>query len=567
MSDPISLSGVAGTQDGLAPIYEPDGRWTMWSINQLWRGTVGHNHYVPNVDDYVIDPATNQKWRVASVDPTTLIPTLVSVKDVDTGEFTDIDILLGVGPGTQSDTYRIYIDKSVMPYTLAVDARLKVNGSMATTCKIFKGSELNGNSHVISAMYDQSGNLLGQAIPLELVAMPNGQNYAVKSVPVCYTTENVVDNDILTAVFYSATGGVVSKRQLIAENTAFIRSSDSSVKYVTEIRLETPFLSEADPTLIQYPINVPLNGMNLMGVVEYSDGSILRMPVDGTKFQIFGFEHFVATIVGQKMPLVLKYNLSSDEIAYGVSVAADRFMAKNYKAITKKAEGAYTTKLFGYPVWIDPINGYRMEWYLYNLERETVYRATPYVTFNENTRPFDPLAYGVSQRVSVSVNLKSVNATYKNYIHVQTMDIVLAQRGDEETGLTRWTIGFDPGQNPPYGRENFADVVMVNQNFWRLRLASGAPDQDTWFTKLYFNTKPLVDPTRESLPPTPTHFKVVRGTNEIEFPISQWNQDLVLSQPFTNNETVFVKFFKRTPENDIQLAVAGLPVRFVSDGV
>ncbi|MNU19632.1 hypothetical protein D3C71_78640 [compost metagenome] len=567
MSDPISLSGVAGSQDGKAPIYEPDGRWTTWSINQLYRGTVGDNHYVPNVEDYVIDPLTNEKWRVVAVDPTTLIPTLVSVKDVDTGEFSDIDILLGVGPGTQSDTYRVYIDKSVMPYTLAVDARLKVNGSMVTSCKIFKGPPNGSDAQVISAMYDQGGTLLGQSIPLELVAMPNGQNYAVKSVPVCYTTENLVDEEVVTAVFYSDTGGVVSKRQLLVENTAFIRSSDSAVKYVTEIRLETPFLSEADPTLIQYPINVPLNGMNLMGVVEYSDGTIRRMPVDGTKFVIFGFEHFVATIVGQKMPVILKYNLSSDEIAYGLTVAADRFMTKNYKAITKKAEGAYTTKLFGFPMWVDPINGYRVEWYLYNLERQLVYRATPHVRFNENTRAFDPLAYGVSQRVSVSVNLRDVNPVYKNYIHVQTMDIVLAQRGDEQTGLTRWTVGFEPGQNPPFGRENFADVVMVNQNFWRLRLASGAVTQDEWFTKLYFNTKPLLDPSRESLPPTPTHFKVVRGVNEIEFPISQWDQDLVLSQPFTNFETVFVKFFKRTVENDIQLAVAGLPVRFVSGGV
>lgn len=566
MTDVITLSGVAGSQDGHAPIYDADGRWQTWSLAQVYMGTVGFNHYVPNVKDYVIDPDTDEKWRVVSVDPTTLIPTLVKVVPVDTGEFSDIDVLLGVGPGTQSDTYRVYIDKSVIPHTLAVDARLKVNGSMVTSAKIFKGSVRDGSAQAISAMYDQSGTLLGQSIPLELVAMPNQQNLAVKSVPVCYTTENLVDNEIVTAVFYSDTGGVVSTRQLIVENTAFIRSSDSAVKYITEIKLETPFLSEADPTQIVYPINVPLAGMNLMGVVEYSDGSSLRMPVDGTKFQIFGFEHFVATVVGQKMPVVLKYNLSPGEIVYGATVAGDRFMSKVYKAITKKAEGAYTTKLYGYPVWIDAINGYRMEWYLYNLERELVYRATPYVSFNANTRAFDPLAYGVSQRVSVSVNLRDVNPVYKNYIHVQTMDIVLAQAGNENTG-TLWTIGFDPGQNPPFGAGNFAAVVMVNQNYWKVKVDAGAATQDDWLNRLYFNAKPLVDTARESLPPTPTHFKVIRGMQEIEFPISQWNQEQVFSQPFTNYDTVFVKFFKRTVENDLQLSVIGLPIRFVPDGV
>jgi hypothetical protein len=566
MTDIISLSGVAGSQDGKAPIYEPDGRWTQWSIEQIYMGLIGDNHYVPNEKDYVINPDTNEQFRVVSIDPTTLIPTLVPVRRVDTGEFSDIDVLLGVGPGTQSDTYRAYVDKSVLPYTMAIDARLKVNGSMATSCKIFKGSDLAGNSHVISAMYDQSGTLLGQSIPLELVAMPNGQNYAVKSVPVCYTTENLVDNEIVTAVFYSDTGGVVSKRQLIVENTAFIRSSDASVKYVTEIELETPFLSEADPNEIVYPINVPLQGMNLMGVVKYSDGSSLRMPVDGTKFQIFGFEHFVATIVNQKMPVVLKYNLSPGEVAYGLTVAADRFMTRTYKAITKKAEGAYTTKLYGYPVWIDAINGYRMEWFLYNLERELVYRATPYVTFNANTRAFDPVAYGVSQRVSVSVNLRDVNAVYKSYIHVQTMDIVLAQPGTEPAG-TLWTIGFDPGQNPPFGRDNFAKVIMVNQNYWKVKIDANAVDQADWLTRMYYNAKPLVDVARESLPPTPTHFSVIRGSQEIEFPIDQWNQEQVFSQAFANFDTVFVKFFKRTVENDLQLAVIGLPIRIVPDGV
>jgi hypothetical protein len=175
MTDVISLSGVAGSQDGKAPIYDADGRWQMWSLSQVYMGTVGDNHYVPNVKDYVIDPDTDEKWRVVSVDPTTLIPTLVKVKPVDTGEFSDIDVLLGVGPGTQSDTYRAYIDKSVIPHTLAVDARLKVNGSMVTSAKIFKGSVRDGTAQVISAMYDQSGTLLGQSIPLELVAMPNQQ--------------------------------------------------------------------------------------------------------------------------------------------------------------------------------------------------------------------------------------------------------------------------------------------------------------------------------------------------------------------------------------------------------
>lgn len=554
----LSLSGITGT-DGKVPVYEPDGRWTTWSLAQIFIGTVGEGRYVPKVDDYVVDTETDERYIVASIDPTTMVAVLRKIVPSNvSGVFSDTDLLLGVGPGTQSDTYRIYIDQSVIPHTLAVDARLKVNGSMVTSCKIFKGSELSGNLAVISAMYDQSGNLLGQTVPLELVVMANQQNLAVKSVPVCYTSQALVDGEVVTAVFYSDTGHVVSKRQLLVENTAFIRSSNVGTKYVTDISLECPFLSQADPQLIQYPINVPLNSLNLMGVVHYSDGSTLRMPVDGQKFAIFGLENFAATIVGQKVPLVLKYSLSPGEVVYGSSVGSEHFIAKSYRAQTQAADGIYSVKLFGYPVWIDAVNGYRMEWFLYNLERSTVYRATPYVRFNDNTAAFNPIAYGTSQRLSVSVNLKDVNPVFRSYIHVQTIDIVLL--GEATIRDTNWTVGFEPGQNPPYGRDNFVNLEFINQNLRKLKLDMGAVNITEWLNRAYYASKPLVDITRESLPPTPDFFSILIGNTELEFPIAQWNQEISLSQVIGNNDTLFVKFFKRTVENDLQLAIAGIPI-------
>ena len=300
-----NVNNITGS-DGVVPIYSPQDRWTTWNITEIYLGTVGAGKFVPKVRDYVVDTDTNQYWRVTSIDQSTLIAVLAPVVLVSAGAFSETDVLLGVGPGTQSDTYRVYIDNSVIPSVMAVDARLHVAGTMVTTCKIFRGSELSGSEFVISAFYDQSGNLLGQAIPLELVAMPNGQNYSIKTVPVCYTVATVPDGEIVTAVFYSDSGHVVSKRQLLVENTAFIRSSNTAVKYITSITLETPFLSSSDPRLVQYPMNIPLNGLSLIGVVHYSNGETLKMPVDGTKFSIFGFDGYVATIVGQQLPLVLR---------------------------------------------------------------------------------------------------------------------------------------------------------------------------------------------------------------------------------------------------------------------
>lgn len=548
---------VTGT-DGVVPLYQPDARWTIWALADIYTGTTGQGKYIPNVNDYVIDYATDERYIVTDLDITTLIPVLKPIPTTQVATLSDIDVLLGVGPGTQSDTYRVYIDQSVIPHTLAVDARLKVNGSLVTTAKIFQGSELSSNEQVISAFYDQNGIMLGQSIPLETVQVPNGVNYAVKSVPVCYTTQDLVDGEIVTIVFYSTDGHVVSKRQLLVENTAFIPTSDSGVKYVTDITLESPFLSSADQTLLQYPINIPVAGLNLMGRVHYSDGSSVLMPVDGTKFAIYGLNNYVASIVGQTIPLVLRYNLSPGEVAYGASVASQKFLTANYKATTLTEDGAYSVKLFGFPVWIDAVNGYRLEWWLYNLDRQTVFHVTPYVKINDNTAGFNPTAYGIVQNLSVSVNLNDVSPTYASYIHTQTVTFTLIQAGNL-TG-TNWTVGFSPGQNPPFGFNNFASTTFVNQNLTTVNLGMNASTQSDWLNRIYALTQPLYDPQKETAAPTPDTFAIVTDNNTYEFPITDWNTTLSLSETITPFSTMFIRFYQRTVDNDLQLAIAGLPV-------
>jgi hypothetical protein len=549
---PISVTGT----DGHVPVYNPDERWALWRLSDLYMGTVGLNKFVPKVGDWVKDTDTNVDYEVTALNLTSLVPTLREVHDTPTGEFGDV--LLGVGPGTQSDTYRCYIDKTPLPYTLAVDARLMVAGTMAVACKIFRGSVLDGTGEVISNFYDNSGNLLGDVIPLEVVVMPGVSNVAVKTVPVCYTTKDLPDGETVTAVFYAADGHVVSKRQLLIENTGFIRSSALGTKYITHISLKSPFLSMSDPQLIQYPLNVPLNGLNLIGVAHYSDGSTIELPVDQTKFQVFGFENFVSTIVGQEFPIVLKYNLSSGEIVYTSEPQPDKFITANYTATTTNEDGAYTVKLFGYPVWQDGILGYKMEWYMYNLDRQAVFHVTPHVSYNANTQVFDGLLYGATQHLSVSVNLKDVNPSFKSFVHTQTIDVVLLGAGTLRT--TNWKVGFDPNQNPMFGIGNHADTVYTNVNLSTINLATGAADQDTWLERLYRTAKPLTDPQAELAAPAPTHFALVNAGADVVLPISQWDQTITLNFAYANNSSVFVKFFKRTADNDIQLAIAALPV-------
>jgi hypothetical protein len=546
---------IAGI-DNVTPIYQPNARWTSWNLNEIYFGQQGQNKYIPNVNDFVVNVDTGEIWKVESLDPVTYVPTLVRMQIIETGTLSDV--LLGVGPGTESDTYRVYIDKSVVPYTLAVDARLKVAGSMVSKAMLFRGSQLDGSAVVISALYDQSGTLLGQAIPLELVAMENNTNIAIKTVPVCNTMADIPDGEIITAVFYSDAGKVVSKRQLLAENTAFIRNTDTSVKYITSISLESPFLSQADPTLIQYPLNVPLTGLDLIGVVNYSDGSKSRLPVDGTKFTVFGFDGFISTIVGQKFNVVLKYSLSQGEVIYGANAVNGEFITKTYKATTTKAEGSYTVKLFGYPEWSNAINGYHMEWFLCNLDRSVIYRVTPYVVYNANSPAFVPTAYGIVQHLSVSINLQDVNGSFKAYRYVQTMDVTLL--GPASARTTNWTIGFAPNQTPQYGLNNYASTTFINQNYWEVYVNSGATSQDEWLQRIYYDTLPLFDTSNEVAPIKPNYFALVFGNESIEYPISEWNNKLTISNAVPDNTNLYIKFMFKTPDNELQLSISALPI-------
>lgn len=571
MSTPANITG----SDGIVPVENPDGLWTTWALQQLFMGANTPGAQVPGgavprwvgkVNDYVVDYDTDERWKITALDVTTLAPTLTSITPViNPGDLDTTDLLFGVGPGTDADTYRCYIDQSVLPFKLVVDQRLSVNSVLTKYAKIFQGSQLNGTAKVISAFYDASGNFLGDSVPLELVAMPNGQNYAVKTVQPCYTKVPLADNDKVTVVFYGDDGGVVSTRQLLVMNTAFIRSSDASLKYITGISLESPWLSSADPNTIQYPINVPIVGWNMFGVVHYSDGSKLRMPVDGTKFKVMGLRDFEATIVGQEIGFTLQYTFSADEVFYDAqtgSPTGDKFKNEGYKAIVENSDGAYTVKLYCVPHWDTTTSQYFLDWYLYDLDRDLSVLVTPYVAY-QSQRGFDgtQTGFGLNQSIQVAIDLSNVNGQYKKFIFTQTLQIVLLRAATDHSG-DPWVIYYSPSQTTPYGTGLKAKVNFVNQNLKYVDVSQGAADQATWLNQVLSDALPLYDPRAEPTYPTPNMFAFVMSDGtELDFPISQWSAQNVISNALPDASTLYLKFFKRTPENDLQIAMCPMTVQ------
>lgn len=550
-----NLNGIVGS-DGVVPIYDPTSRWCWWNLDEIFTGGVGTGKYIPKVNDYVMDADNYTTYIVKAVDPTTLLSNLVEIKpSVLTTSFSNDDILFGVGPGTQADTYRIYYDNSVLPHILAVDARLKVGGSMCSYAKIFRGSDVSNTGKVISRLYNQTGTLLTENIPLELAAVDSHTNHSIKTVSVCYTNENLSDGEVVTVVLYSDHGNVVSKRQLLVEKTGFIRSLDAARKYISGITLESPFINSTADGVINFPLNVPINGLNLIGVVHYSDGTTLKMPVDGTKFKLLGMDQYISTIVGQKIELVLSYALSNDETVYGAVTSDGKYVTAPYSIITTKTDGSYMVKLFGYPVWVNAVSGYRMQWYLYNLERNIVYDATMFVSYSITRAAFDPTAYGVLQRLVVMVNLNSLSGSFKSFIHTQSIDVILKYPGDDPR--TNWLVGFESITEQPLYGDGLKAIIRNG----KLDISSNITIYDEWLERLYYQTYPIVDLSIEVVPVVPNYFALVYDGHRYEFPIENWNKELTVEILPILNKTIYVQFFRRTPNTNLQLSVAGLAVK------
>lgn len=556
---PSGLNGIVGN-DGAVPVYDPDGLWKIWSIHELWLGNEGSGRHVGKVSDYVIDPELYEMKIIESVDNVTLIPTLRDIRPANMSfSFSESDILFGVNGYNQADTYRVYLDQSVTPHVLAVDIRLKIAGTLASYAKLFKGSDVSNGGHVISKVYDSNGNFISENIPLELVAIDSHNNYSIKTIAVCHCLEELVDGEIITAVIYNDQGHVVSKRQLLIENTAFIRSVNVSQKYVSHISIESAFISLTEHNTIRFPLNIPLNALNVIGIVHYSDGSSLRLPIDGNKFRIFGLEQYISSIVGQQIELVLSYALGPNEVAYAGVSADGHYVTEPYHLVTTNPNNSYTVKLFGYPIWVSEADGYTMRWWLFNLDRNLFFDVTPYVQFSSQTGAFNPKGYGYLQRKAVNINLRDISAAFQSFVHVQLVDIILQSPPDNSTALTAWLMSHESmDTRPSFGSGLYARRTAVNT----INLASGLDTETQWLEKVYLQTYPLLDKTAELSVPNPTHFIVTINGQSNEFGIGQWNQNLLLSNDPAQHSTLSVRFIRRTASGDLQLAMAALMVKY-----
>lgn len=503
---------------------DPSRGFKMWSIDEIYDPDTNPNGVVPNVNDAVMHWArSNHPMRVVDVYPdgTSLIEANTAPEEENLDLY---EKLFGYGPGDSSSSARAYIDTSVTPHRLAVDASVHFYGDEKKEVKIFKGSEIDNPATIVSAVYDSSLNYVSDTIPLQLVARQDVNNLAVKSVKEAHCSQTLVDGDLLTLVVYNSSGTVSKTKELVVRVSSFIVPAEAPVNQVTQIELVSPFMSPVEPDCLDVPINVPISSLSVMSRIHYSD-RIMDKSIDGAKIQLHGAENRISTVVGEESSLVLTYNLSPNETSVDTSNGVNKHISRLYRIRSTVVEGSYSVKLYVAPRWVDEFVGYTLDYYLYDLDRGDFHPVTQFVEAGVNAQSFDGLKYNELQRLSVAIELDRVDARLKSYRHVQNFGISLMDDGLSRN--TGWLIRYDLTKGNEYGRDLACYATMMSIGSWNLDITCGYTNFEEWIEAIYYDTLPLFDTRNESKAPLPTHFVLELNGLRTEYELSAWNDTLV----------------------------------------
>ena len=554
------MSNNVGSYTGIVGIPNPTRRYTQWHIREVYGlgGSVTNVH-IPNIDDTVIDLMNNRLYRVISLSSEN-IPTLELVQFTGVSGVGRTDTILGTGPGLCSEGYRIYVNNKIIPHPCFIDNRLIIPGSENSYIKIFKGYDVSDDKAVVSGVFNSAKRMVSENIPLENVVIPHYPSNTYKVAVPAHLTETLEDGEVVTVVVYTSAGSVSLRFTLLVVNTEFVRNIDASKKHVTDISLITPYISDSDNLLVEIPLSMTTNSASFMGRVSYSDGSSTTYPVDGDKFTLHGFDTYVASRVGDNLPAILRYALSSTENASIIqTVDGKQFMNKQYSIKTVESDSRYSIKLFVLPAWDNVGLKWVLNYWLYSLSRDTVIDVTRFVESSVNSIAFDGRLFGSAQRLVLAFNIDNLGPSYSYYRHVETIEVTLNHPVTSSPVSSYYEIKYD--NDSIVGAHVIARVSGPGNNY-TLDLSNGFGDGNALVSRWYHGSSPLVYPFNEDRAPFPTHARIIIGT---------WSREVLISElalPITgvtaaigNGTHVQVEFVRVSHLSRLELGKVALVAR------
>lgn len=527
-----------------------------------------HKYVVPQEGEVVFDIPNGVIHRVSHVDwQATLKSTLVPwrMQNVDEGNTTEQDWIFGVRGGPLLGEALLTIDFSIRPNRARVDSTIMRPG--AAYAKLYLGNDISENGKVISAQYDQSAspNMISNQVPVKLAEIVDRTNLMIMTTGPFSVTDNELalpDGTRATLVFYDQGGNFIPPAQpVMVQHGAYMRDHQLGTKYVTEVELRSPWFTNANtPEKMLIPINVNLGSIEFRAVVHYSDGTSEVHPVNSGRFALFGLNEYRPKWPGQAANVTLVYSLAPGEQHYIASPGSPNFKSREYTLEASAVKGAYSPKIYTYPQWDGAINGYRLQHFLYDLDRKTLIDVTAFVKYNDKSPVYRPASYGVAQNLIFNLNLKDVSNTNESVIFIQHTEIVLLK--DVNGPGSRWSVNFDISKATYVAKVASARNAGANTT---INLTNGFANQAAWLAGMYQAVQPSWDSWNEEKAPAPTHFDFMHEDGRRwRYSVADWNKANMISIELQRGKTYFINWINRSSSGvELQLATTGVTVELV----
>lgn len=520
-------------------------------------------YVVPQEGELVFDTPNGMIYFVAKVDwQATLKSTLVPwrLQNADEGTTSDQDYIYGLRGGPMAGEALLSIDYSVRPNVARVDATIMRPG--AAYAFVYLGSSAV-ESNIISAQYDQSLNMITKKVPVKLALINEYTNKNIMTTGPFSVTKNdlaLPDGTRAWLVFFDEGNNFIPPAQpLMVQHSSYMKDHNVGVKYVTSVELLSPWFTHvSDRDRLIIPVNVQLSAVELRAVTHYSDGSTSEpAAVNGGEYSLYGVNEYRPKFPGQTADVVLVKKLAPNEQHDVAQPGNPDFARHTYTFEAGAAKGAYSPRIFTYPQWDATQNGYRLQHYLYDLDRKTFTDVTAVVTYNDKSPVYKPSAYGLSQSLIFNINLKDVAPTYESVPFVQHTEIVLLK--DVNGPGNRWSVNYTYGK-PTYTALNVvANNNGVNTTF---TIANGQDHIDEWLDVMYWGIYPSYDIFNEDKAPVATHFDLMHEDGrKWRYPIAAWNQNNAITVAMQKGKTWYINWINKSVSGvELQLGMTGVTV-------
>lgn len=252
--------------------------------------------------------------------------------------------------------------------------------------------------------------------------------------------------------------------------------------------------------------------------------------------------------------------MDSTESGLATVTASGHYITRPYSMLVSSPNTSYNAKLYVYPVWVDNANGYVLSAYLTNLDRNILIDVSNKIALAGNSPSFNPTAYGVTQRLILSVDLANASGVFNHFLHVQTVDIILRAPASDNAVQNIWEAASQvPSPGAYYGTNLRATIDPATRR--KVSIGNSFSTAAEFLSKVYAPTNALFNPATETSPLAPTHLEVTHQTESVVIPIPNFASPIQFSHDVPYLTNVTVAFLRQTTSGYLKLSVAALTVR------